>query len=108
MSEKVETLYVPQGEELDPITVYWHNYEPGKGMVTIVCYASAWNCYFGAMSGRTIQEFFTEVDKHYLINKLGYTQWLKKSKNHDNYLGKIINAVKRELKTYSEDSIQCL
>lgn len=40
---------------LDTITVFWRNWEPGKGEVTIYCYGSAWTAYFGAMAGNTIQ-----------------------------------------------------
>lgn len=75
---------------LDPITVYWHDYEPGKGMVTIVCYGQAWAAYFGAMSGRTIQQFFAGSGVDYLVNKLGTTR-----KVHDRYLTNIVKAIKQ-------------
>ena len=59
MNGTVETLQIPHSDSLDPITVYWHNYEPGKGMVTMVCWGCAWNAYFGISTGEeTIQDFF--------------------------------------------------
>ena len=87
-------LFIPAQPGLDSITVYWHNYEPGKGMVTIVCYGCAWNSYFNAMSGQTIQEFFAQVDVPYLTDNLGLTQWLKKSPPHLTYLSRLVGAVK--------------
>ena len=94
----VEVLVIPEKAGLDQITVYWHNYEPGKGMVTLVCWGCAWNCYFGGMLGETIQEFFLRVGTDYLVPKLGVTRWLKKSRHHDAYLKKLIDAVKSHLR----------
>jgi len=94
MSGTVESLYIPAQDGLDAITVYWHNYEPGKGMVTITCWAAAWNCYFGGMCGQTIQEFFKSAGVDYLTSKLIDNQWQKMTKRHEAYLGKIIRAIK--------------
>jgi hypothetical protein len=98
----VDVLEIPAQPGLDPITVYWHNYEHGKGMVTVVCYGSAWNCYFGGMSGRTIQEFFAYADTSYLTPKLNCAQFLKKNRGHDRYVAQIIDVVKAALKLAEE------
>ena len=97
MNGTVETLQIPHSDALDPITVYWHNYEPGKGMVTMVCWGCAWNAYFGSTGEETIQDFFRKAGASYLVNKmLGY-EWQKDTKKHQKYLGRLINAVKAAL-----------
>lgn len=90
---KVAREYI-EAEGLDPITVFWEDFAAGKGAVTVICYHSAWNCYFGAMGDCTIRQFFSEVGTDYLVNKLGITEWLKKSKTHEKYLCRIIDAVR--------------
>lgn len=47
---------------------------------------------------KTIQKFFAEAYTTYLVDKLGFTQWLKKSKQHEIYLARIIDAIKAALK----------
>ena len=98
LSSDIEVLIIPEQPGLDGITVYWHNYSPGKGMVTLVCWGCAWSCYFGGMSGQTIQQFFRDADTSYLVPKLGITQWLKKGRQHDAYLGRLVDAVKNNLR----------
>ena len=98
LEPSVERMYIPHQPGLDGITVYWQNYEPGKGMVTIVCYGCAWNSYFGAMPENTIQEFFAKADVSYLVGRLGSTQFLKTNTTHLKYLARIIEAVKEALK----------
>jgi hypothetical protein len=93
----VEVLDIVGDPSLDRIEVYWRNYEPGKGSVTITCYGSAWTAYFGAMSGSTIQQFFTSAGTDYLVNKLGLTPQLKQRKTDLAYLSRIIDAVKAAL-----------
>jgi len=90
----VEIRDVPS---LDPILVYWNNCEPSQGYVTLVCWGCAWSCYFRAMSGKTIREFFAYADTPYLVNKLGNTQFLKQTKQHEKYLTRIVEAVKAHL-----------
>ena len=94
---QVEGMYIPESAGLDGITVFWQNYEPGRGAVTLTVWGSAWTCSFGAMSGETIQEFFAKADVSYLVNKLGITPRLKQSKREEVYLGRIVTAVKKSL-----------
>lgn len=84
---------------MDSITVFWQDFEPNKGQVTILCWGSAWTCYFGGMGRKSIEEFFASASTSYLVIKLGFTQWAKSSKRHDAYLGRIIDAVKAKLKS---------
>lgn len=77
---------------LDPIQVFWSDLGAGKGSVTITCYGSAWTAYFNAMGPRTIRQFFGDADTDYLVTKLANTQ----RKAALTYLGRIIDAIKRE------------
>lgn len=94
----VETLEISSTGSLDLITVYWHNYEPGKGMVTIVCWGRAWTAYFGGMMRDTIQVFFSSCGVDYLINKLVSG---KQTKRDDAYLVRIIHAIQLAQKEQS-------
>jgi hypothetical protein len=94
----VDTLVIPSQPGLDGIVVYWHNYEPGKGMVTIVCFGAAWNTYFGGMSGETIQKFFNGAGADYLANALTRSPHLMQRKRDLEYVTRIVKAVKVVLK----------
>lgn len=88
---------------LDPINVYWEDFSPGKGQITITCYGSAWTAYWGAMGeDRKIRAFFLSCDTPYLTNRLGITQFLKTNKGHHQYLGRIIDAIKSALREISD------
>lgn len=93
----VDAIYLTEVPGLDPIHVFWQNLEPGQGYCTILCYGYAWTVYFGAMNGKTIQEFFAEASTEYLIGKMGNTQQLKGTKRDNDYLERIIGAVKKYL-----------
>jgi hypothetical protein len=95
---------IPEQAGLDKITVFWQDWEPGKGAVTITVWGSAWNCYFGGMGGDTIREFFKDAGTGYLVGKLGITRWLKQSKGHEDYLARIIKAVQHALARDAESS----
>ncbi len=93
----VEAIQIHGAPALDPIEVFWRNYEPGIGSVTITCYGAAWTAYFGGMSGQTIQQFFGAASADYLVNKLINRQWHKCTKAHEGYIGRIVKAVKDHL-----------
>lgn len=97
-----ETWVIPEDSGLDSITVFWQNFEKGRGRVTIECYGSAWTAYWGGMGDRTIQQFFAECGSDYLFGKLGFTQFLNVTKGHETYLKRLIKAVQNEIKTVSE------
>lgn len=92
----VEAMQI-SADGLDDIHVFWVNLSPGVGSVTITCYGCAWTCWFGAMRGQTIQQFFAEVDSYYLWTKLGITPALKQRKSDQQYLTRIIEAVQQAL-----------
>lgn len=62
-------LVISEVPNLDPITVYMEDYEPGKGKITVECYGQSWSAYWGGMSGRTVGEFFCSCDEGYISNR---------------------------------------
>jgi hypothetical protein len=94
----VTVLEIPEQPGLDRINVYWHNVRPSQGYVTITCWGCAWTSWFGAMGDNTIETFFLHCGPDYLVNKLGITQWLKTTKQHEKYLERLIIAVQTALR----------
>lgn len=92
----VEIQEIPAKGCIDPITVFWQDFAINKGAVTITCWGSSWTCYFGGMGSNSIKEFFIKANTSYLVSKLGVTQWLKQSKKHDQYLARIVDAIKSD------------
>lgn len=70
----VSKLKISEVNGLDPITVFLEDFERGKGRITISCYDSSWNSYWGAMGDRNIKEFFLSCDNSYLIKNLSSIQ----------------------------------
>jgi hypothetical protein len=95
-------VYILDAQALDAIQVFWTNYAPFQGSVTITCFGCAWTAYFGGMMSETIQQFFAQADTPYLISKLGRSQLLKARKKDDVYLARIISAIKEALRTAKE------
>lgn len=94
----IRKIEITDLERLDPIRVYLENYEPGKGRITIGCYDAAWVGYWGAMSGDTIEQFFTRCNSDYLANNLGCAGHLSRARSHRAYLIRIIEAVQQALR----------
>lgn len=93
----VETMQIDGAPKLDRIHVFWLNVQPGVGYVTIICYGSAWTAYFGAMSEMSIQQFFARADPDYLVTNM-HAPTLKEGKRHEDYLLRIVLAVKDALR----------
>jgi hypothetical protein len=94
----VNAFCITEHANLDRITVYYRDFEPGKGQITIVCYGEAWTVYWGAMGTRDILKFFVECDTDYLTGRLMGSQFQKHPKGYEIYLSRIVNAIKDELK----------
>lgn len=96
---QVDAEEIKDHQALDPITVFWIDYSPGVGMVTIVCYGVAWNGFWAGMGkDRGVRKFFAECGNDYLINRMANHQFMKMNKQQQKYLGRIIDAIKAELK----------
>lgn len=57
-------------DNLDPITVYLDNPEPGRGQITIRCWDTSWTAGWRGLSGRSVEEFFVAQNDHYLAKNL--------------------------------------
>lgn len=66
-SSKATKLLISEVVNLDPITVFLEDYEPGKGKITVSCWGKSWTAYWGGMSGDDVATFFCRVDTHYII-----------------------------------------
>ena len=67
---QVTKLNIIEAPALDPITVILEDYEPGRGKIIIECFGKSWSSYWGAMSGRTISQFFCDCDNDYIAKNL--------------------------------------
>jgi len=90
------TIY--DAPKLDPITVIMEDVGPGNGRLTVECYGEAWSGYWGAMGDRTLQEFIADCDAGYLANRMS-NPYQKNLKNRDDYLLRIVTAVRDVLRT---------
>lgn len=66
----IQQLVITDADRLDPVKVMIENISPGVGNITITCFGQSWTSYWGAMSDRTVQEFFAKCSDSYLINCL--------------------------------------
>lgn len=85
------------GNGLDAIHVYWRDIGPAQGSVVIECWGCAWACYWGGMPASTVREFFARADVHYLVTKLGITPLLKCRKRDNEYLARIVTAIRQHI-----------
>jgi hypothetical protein len=90
----VSVLEIPPAANLDRIIVYFYDLDLGQGHVTITCFGQAWTAYFGGMGGIAIREFVCRTYVEYLVGKLGNAPHLKARKKDDEYLGRILRAIK--------------
>ena len=101
--KNVEMLVIDDLPALDPVRVVLENFEPGKGRIIIVCYDAAWVGYWGAMGGRTVQDFFVSCGAGYLASNLQSASSLSRAKRHETYLVRIIAAVQEALRGLASD-----
>nr|WP_297529424.1 hypothetical protein [uncultured Roseateles sp.] len=90
--------------ELDPSTVFFEDFEPGRGQMTVVCWGRAWTHYWGAMGGNPthdIRSFVLKAWTGYIVGKLmdGAGPILKRAeKREEEWLTDIVEAIKDELR----------
>lgn len=84
---------------LDPVRIICENFEPGKGRIILVCFDSAWVGYWGAMSGKTVEEFFISCDADYLAGNMGCSGHLRAGPLHRAYLIRVITAAQEALRS---------
>lgn len=87
--------------DLDPVTAFLEDFEPGRGQLTLVCWGRAWSHFWGAMgNGATVAEFCARASTGYIVNKLmlPYDVMLKRAEHREEkWLTQIVEALKAEL-----------
>ncbi len=87
--------------DLDPVTAFLENFEPGRGQLTLVCWGRAWTHFWGAMgNGSTLAAFLAKASTGYLVDKLMLTRdvMLKSAeRREERWLTQIVEALKVEL-----------
>lgn len=88
-----------KAEGLDPIDVYIRMDSESAGRITIQCFDQCWTSYWGHMGG-SMREFWNRCSMGYLTNSLQSKLFTNASlkKREDEYLSRIVLAVKRALK----------
>ena len=66
--EKI-TISDPTNFWIDPINVFFEDYGPKRGKVTIESSGDAWSYFFGSIANPSIKEFFMQADTDYLVRK---------------------------------------
>lgn len=87
--------------DLDPVTAFLEDFEPGRGQLTLVCWGRAWTHFWGAMgNGATVAEFCSKASTGYIAGKLmlPYDVMLKRAEpREERWLTQIVEALKVEL-----------
>jgi len=101
--KNVEMLVIGDLPRLDPVRVVLENFEPGKGRIIIVCYDAAWVGYWGAMGGRSVQDFLITCDAEYLASNLSCNPILSRAERHKTYLVRIVAVVQEALRERAKE-----
>lgn len=68
---QVTKLYLTELVNLDPVTVFLEDHEPGRGSITIRCHANSWAASWGAMGqDRKVAQFVRSCGADYLIGAM--------------------------------------
>lgn len=94
-------ILITDAPALDPITVYIEDARKGAGQITIVCYGDSWTSYWGNM-GKDVVTFFIAAEDTYLLNCLCSRRGKAGIARNQDYLLRIIRAVKQGLKDLAE------
>lgn len=96
----VFAMEIHGAKNLDPITVYVHDYMEGKGLITITCFGTSFSGYWGGMGNRTMMQFFVDCDYCYLLGKMMPNNYTNKKKEREDaeYYSRMICAVQDAFK----------
>lgn len=89
-------------QDLDAVTAFMQDFEPGRGQLTLVCWGRAWSHFWGAMGGgSTLADFLGSASTGYIVGKLMLTRdvLLKRAEpREERWLSQIVEALKDELR----------
>lgn len=86
-----DVLHIARSESLDPIYCYFEDFAPGVGRITVACFGDAWTGAWSGMGDRTVRQFVSESDSHYLASSL--LQLRGANNRLRNYTARIATAV---------------
>lgn len=89
-------------DDLDPVTAFLQDFEPGRRQLTLVCWGRAWTHYWGAMgNGSSLAEFVLKASPGYLVGKMMLTRDVmlaRAERREERWLAQIVEALKAELR----------
>jgi len=97
----VTKLLISEVKSLDDITVYLENYTVGRGKITIEICGDSYSSFWGAMGGRTIEQFVLDCDNHYLSKNLVSLSALS-SPNYDGFVKNVRKQLIENRRRYGE------
>ena len=112
-SRSMRTIHIPAQrydaskglQDLDHVTAFLEDFEPGRGQLTLVCWGRAWPQFWGAMGdGCSLAEFLTSASTGYLVDKLMLPRdvMLKSAERlEERWLTQIVEALKTQLRAAS-------
>lgn len=107
----ITQLVITEAVALDPVRVMIENMHPGAGSITITCFGKSWTSYWGAMSDRTVEQFFMDCNDSYLVNCLscGISSTLEGEDNDANieFVKREIRRLRRADEMSAEDAREC-
>lgn len=91
--------------DLDAVTAFLQDFEPGRGQLTLVCWGRAWTHYWGSMgNGSSLAEFVLKASPGYVVGKLMLTRDVllaRAERREERWLAQIVDALKDELRKAS-------
>ena len=66
----VTKIYISKSKALDFISIYFENFLPKKGKVTITSFNKSWTSFWSNCRQTGIENFFCSCDKYYLLKNL--------------------------------------
>lgn len=100
--DQVEVLEIAGAPGLDPIRVIFQDGQKSTRLF-IQCYDKAWTYYFGSIGEQSGKSFFKSCGVDYLTMKMvDFSATKAKIKREEDYLSRIIQAIKEGLKMEEE------
>jgi hypothetical protein len=110
VSKRLEVIRIPRQRhdasagrmELDPVTAFLEDFEPGRGQLTLVCWGRSWTHFWGAMGdGATLREFLISASTGYIVHKLMLPRDVllrRAEQREERWLSQIVEALKEQLR----------
>lgn len=94
----LRVIRIPARNNLDPITVFVEDLGQGSGRMVIICYAHAWNAYWGAIHTDSVLEFVASCSADYIGNSMTSGTTSTRKKREQDYADRVAAEVIAEAK----------